>query len=312
MDETRQIAKKFNSIKLDNYNDYLQEENDGIYHYTAPNTFGIIIKDNTLRFTDRLFLNDISEGSYVLEVCLKMIEKKLLEENIDKQFYEQLKQECQRKIPNPNILNFHTYQISFSFDKDNLALWNYYTKGNDMGGFNLKFNSKNLIKSLNEDLKESKKQSDFPMAYGGKVVYEKETQMRIVEDIISKFKPLYDQVSDKEHVVELLVRKILIIGTFFKKDCFKFENEYRIVLDLYLDDDGKFKTIDKEKEFFEKNGYLIPYVDLKWKQEALIGITVSPTLEFEGIKRSILNVTDGKYSNINDESIHNSDIPVRY
>lgn len=181
-----------------------------------------------------------------------------------------------------------------------------------MGGFNLKFNSKNLIKSLNEDLKESKKQSDFPMAYGGKVVYEKETQMRIVEDIISKFKPLYDQVSDKEHVVELLVRKILIIGTFFKKDCFKFENEYRIVLDLYLDDDGKFKTIDKEKEFFEKNGYLIPYVDLKWKQEALIGITVSPTLEFEGIKRSILNVTDGKYSNINDESIHNSDIPVRY
>ena len=53
-----------------------------------------------------------------------------------------------------------------------------------------------------------------------KVVYEKETQMRIVEDIISKFKPLYDQVSDKEHVVELLVRKILIIGTFFKKDLF--------------------------------------------------------------------------------------------
>lgn len=52
MDETRQIAKIFNSIKLDDYNDYLQEENEVIYHYTSPNTFGIIIKDNTLRFTD--------------------------------------------------------------------------------------------------------------------------------------------------------------------------------------------------------------------------------------------------------------------
>lgn len=42
-----------------------------------------------------------------------------------------------------------------------------------MGGFNLKFSPKELIDSLNEDIKNNNKISSSPVAYGGKVIYEK-------------------------------------------------------------------------------------------------------------------------------------------
>lgn len=312
MDETRKIAKLFNSIKLSDFNKYFSLKNNDIYHYTSPDVFNIIINDNTLRFSDRLFLNDKSEGSYVLDVCLELIKSKHLEDNCDNKFYQQLEIECKKKISNPEILNFRTYQISFSIDEDNLALWNYYTKGDNMGGFNLKFDAKKILDSLNKKINEKKKLSNPPVLYGGKVVYDKYTQFKVIEDIILKFKSLYDEITDKEYLIELLVRKILIVGTFFKQECFKFENEYRIVIDLYMNDDGEFMTIENGKNVTNKNGYLIPSVDIEWNQEALIGVTVSPTLEFDGIKRSILNVINGKYTNISDENIKSSKIPVRY
>ena len=77
MDEIKLIVNTFNSIKLENYDEYLQRENNGIYHYTSSNVFLIILKNNTLRFTDRFFLNDKSEGSYVLDLCLELIKEKL-------------------------------------------------------------------------------------------------------------------------------------------------------------------------------------------------------------------------------------------
>lgn len=306
-DETKKIARLYNDIKLQDFKEYLQIEENNIYHYTSPEAFKIIISDNTLRFSDRLFLNDKSEGSHVLDVCLKIVKEKLSQKD-DEGFYQLLKKECEKKKPNPEILSFHTYQISFSMDKDNLALWNYYTKGDDMGGFNLKFNSEKLILSLKENIESD----NPPNIYGGKVIYEEKIQIKIVENIISKFKQIFDEIQDKEYFIELLVRKILILGTFFKKDCFKFENEYRIVVDLYLDDQGKFKTIKNKMNITNKKGYMIPSIDIKWEQEALEGITLSPTLEYNGIKNSILNVTNGKYSNINGKSIECSQIPVRY
>lgn len=90
------------------------------------------------------------------------------------------------------------------------------------------------------------------------------------------------------------------------------ENEYRIVLDLYLNDKGNFMTLYKEMNFEVKHGFLVPSVDIKWKQKTLTGITVSPTLEFDPIKRSLLSIINEKHSNISDNDIKHSEIPVRY
>lgn len=39
MDEIKLIVNTFNSIKLENYDEYLQRENNGIYHYTSSMYF---------------------------------------------------------------------------------------------------------------------------------------------------------------------------------------------------------------------------------------------------------------------------------
>ena len=42
-----------------------------IYHYTSPVGAMGVIENNTLRFTDRNYLNDYSEGMYTLDLCLE-------------------------------------------------------------------------------------------------------------------------------------------------------------------------------------------------------------------------------------------------
>ena len=41
---------------------------------------------------------------------------------------------------------------------------------------------------------------------------------KITINKILKFKSLYDEIIDKEYLVELLIRKILIVGTFLNKN----------------------------------------------------------------------------------------------
>ena len=57
---------KINNTELSNY---LSVENRNIYHYTSPTGLNGIVSYHTLRFTDRNFLNDYSEGRYVIDLC---------------------------------------------------------------------------------------------------------------------------------------------------------------------------------------------------------------------------------------------------
>ena len=66
--------------------------------------------------------------------------------------------------------------------------------------------------------------------------------------------------------------------------------------DLYLEENNTYAVIKDEQHFYEKNGIFVPYVDLGFKQEYLIGVGISPTLDFEATKESILRITGAKYS----------------
>ena len=103
-----------------------------------------------------------------------------------------------------------------------------------------------------------------------------------------------------------------MIGTFFKPECFSIEKEYRIIIDLYINKEGEYDTIANESGIFERNGYLMPYIEVEFNKSCLQGITVSPTMEYEDIRTNILNVTIGKFENINQETIRKSKIPLRY
>ncbi len=61
MTYTSEFCKFYNNLKID-----VDTEVDAVYHYTSANALLSIIQKRELRFTDRFYLNDKSEGTYVL------------------------------------------------------------------------------------------------------------------------------------------------------------------------------------------------------------------------------------------------------
>lgn len=304
----KEFADFYNNIKVDYYINDDKKREKAIYHYTSPTGFAGIIENNTLRFTDRFYLNDKSEGIYVLKLCVDNIET--LDFRTD-DFRESFLRNCRERISQPQRDRFYIYQCSFSTDKDSLCLWNYYTKLDGIKGYNLKFDASNLSKSICVTKHEG---LNAPILRYGKVIYDKEKQLEILHEIVRLFcdYSLKNEISTYDFMSSFLIDKIMLLGVFFKMPCFNVENEFRLFYDLHLNEDNTYSAIKDKQHFYERNGIFIPYVDLHFDKDSLIGVGVSPTLDFEATRESILRITGTKYSNVNKNTIYQSKIPVRY
>ena len=65
----KEITATYNNF---DYQSHLKQP-DELYHYTSLNTLQIILKNKQLRFTNRAYLNDKSEGTYVLSLCKRKL-----------------------------------------------------------------------------------------------------------------------------------------------------------------------------------------------------------------------------------------------
>lgn len=299
------FAKFYNSIKFD---EYIDKNVPYIYHYTSPNGFLGIINSGKLRFTDRFFLNDKTEGIYVLNLCIENINRF---DFLDDKFKQVFSEKCKERIMQPQYDDFYVYQCCFSTDNDSLCLWNYYTKSERIKGYNIKIDTKNLSDKI---IPTPHKKNKFPKLRYGKVVYSKEKQLEILYKTVKRFFDYYQKnnTQNVSFIIKYLIDKIMYIGSFFKMDCFEIENEFRLVFELYLDDDNSYVAIKEKQEFFEKNGVFIPYIDIPFENNLLTGICISPTLDYKATKESILRMMGNRYKNINANTIYESKIPVRY
>lgn len=301
------LCKLSNNIK---YTDFFPQKSVDIYHYTSPTGFKGIIENRKLRFSDRYYLNDSSEGRVVMELCKNEINVIAPD---DEHFKELLKEECVKRYEKPQRNNFYVFQCSFSVDADSLCLWNYYTKGDCVRGYNLHFKSGELKRKIK--MHSNLENGQTPKLIVAKIVYKKQKQIQIIKEIVNKF---YDfsmkyRHYDEKFTVSILVDKLMTIGAFFKKSCFQPENEYRMVVDLYLDNNGEYLAIKEKQEFCEKAGIFIPYVDLEFEAKALKSIAVSPSLDLTRARESIYRLSQNNFPQFsNFENIKQSEIPLRY
>lgn len=276
-----------------------------IYHYTSPEGLQGILEKSNLRFSDRNFLNDSSEGSYVLDLLANNIEKVC--ENAEELILD-LKQKCvDRK---KRLINeaFHTYQCSFSLNNDSLCLWNYYTKGDNIKGYNLKFDVEELAQSLIP--KQMNTQESVLKPILGEVIYDNKIQINIIKNIIEAFTDLYHNSQGfRLTIIDYIIDKILLNGKFFKMPYFKVEQEFRIVFSTMILSDMRRQGIPDVEKFRELNGYYIPYIEKDFEPPTLLGITMSPTLDLELTKESLKRILKYKYPHV---EVINSQIPVRY
>ena len=301
------LADLSNSIIYD-LDQYIQTEDKPIYHYTSPSGFEGIIKNGKLRFTDRNFLNDKSEGRYILELCIENAGEII---DFDNEFRNVFINGCKKQLGVLQRAGFFVYQCSFSVEPDNLSLWNYYTKGDSIKGYNLMFDSNNICNQLH--MKSNQEDGSTPKAYLGKVIYDVNKQKCVISKIVRKFYDFYNNYKNPNYlkfIIEVMIDRLMFVGCYFKKDCFKIENEYRIVYHQYVNEEGKFEAIKDKPSFYEKNGFFIPCLDVSFEPKALLGITISPTLDFSTTQYSLLRII-GNY-NLTAENIVQSNIPVRY
>lgn len=277
-----------------------------IYHYTSPKAIKSILSNGKLRFTDRYFLNDYSEGNYVIQLCLDEIDT-LIEENESlKNKFKKALQERKHQIQQGC---FYVYQCSFSIKRDSLCMWNYYTKGQGIQGYCIRFlidNTKDIGSQIfkPDNAFDEKKHK----VYSGEIIYTRKNQIKIVKKIVDYFLSL-DWEGNDEFVLDYLVDKIIQQGIFFKKDCFSVEEEYRFAIIQFVKEDGHFYAIKDKREFYEKDGIFVPYVDISFDADKLTEIMISPTLQDKIIEKNIKAICANNYPNL---KVEHSEIPVRY
>lgn len=296
------------------------DKSENIYHYTGIEGFKSIIEKREFRFTDRFYLNDKSEGTYILDLFIDnfdyivsdtaLISKK--EELLS--VIREYKENMQNKF-------FKIFQASFSINPDSLCMWNYYTKGNGIKGFNIGFDSATLCESIWDKINNDKEK---PYVFSGKVIYNKDEQVEILKAFVTRiYNAIYKDVkevfysdiekrvvSDFVYRQNIIIERITLLGVFFKKPCFDVEEEYRIAVDFFVSE-GKVENTQKKIMYICKdNGFIVPHLDLDFDLKSVKEITVSPTMDFCETQNNLKAFLSGR--GMDNISVNKSDIPVRF
>lgn len=297
-----------------NYQGLLSSDNaicDSLFHYTTVGTLLTILKNKQFRFSNRLYLNDYSEGQYVLDVC---------KENIDDIWPEDSKYEKDKFVAELSNLSekltykqFSIYQLSLSKNGDSLSMWNYYAKGD---GINIQLSSSKLLESFQTQFLT---ESQWPVGFlHGSVVYDKQKQIEILKRLLLDFSRAESLAGEWYLFTSWAV---LYVGTYFKHRGFYDEQEYRISFNPFFDPYDKEKCLtlksSKRKEayyvdVYQRGNMLVPYIDIDFNEEAVEGITLSPKIARDGIEDGLRIALRRDNFDIKRVTIKKSEIPVRF
>ena len=317
--------RKYNSFFIREFNQNEEVDMEPQYHYTSPDGFLSIVKNNCLRFTDISFLNNVSESIYMLKViCDYFCEYPQKFPRVEEAFFEMIKENKPEDIANLNVREVK-YQLPLPIIKqrqfvfcmcnecDKLNMWNYYVNNGVYQGYNIGFNVQELIRSFDveEDI------LDSFLVYYGNVLYKKAEQYKFLKN---RFKKLEEVHKNDENLNHLTIKLRMFIDSFcafFKHPKFEEEKEFRIVIEIA---DARIPRTDNhfvgpynkkmKYDFYTKNGLIIPCLYVKINKQSFSRITVSPIMEAEITKMSIRELlsTNG-YKGCR---VYQSTIPIRF
>lgn len=300
---------------------YSEYENE-IFHYTSPNGLNSILFgdiDNITLWASRYdCLNDASEGTIAQIIYKEVFEEMRHNNEITDLMYNVIA----NVVPARTVLFMYNtddrvkvtreecdrFVCSFSKNKDALAMWNYYSKGNKYEGYNVGVFAMSvrdsLIKSFND-----KKVS----VHICPVIYDKEEQKSIIRKLLLNLQDLYSR--ERETSIRYVIsNKLLEWSLTFKSEYFQHEEEVRIIIDVAKrtsNEDMQNRPLDIK--YRDVHGYIIPYIELKIAKDALISVSAGPLQcddNQKEIQKDIMRtrLQESGYTAIADCS----KIPVRY
>ncbi len=290
-------------------------EEQRIYHYTSYDALLPILQSKTLRFSDRFYMNDKTEGTYALDLLIRNIDDII---PVGHGFREQKREICDQCSELMEELKndwFNIYQCSFSLDGDSLPMWNYYTKNNNLRGINIGFDSKELSDSLEKNIRRASDVSESQLfILGGQVIYDRETQIQRIKKVLDKY---FEKAKENgvnhipPHGINVILRRIVLIGTFFKMNCFEHEKEFRLAVNLSNENGELLAMKDSEIQFMmNQQGFYMPYVDVVFDLDIIKSLSLAPGYDYDFSRNNLRTIL--KSFGIVDVEINQSEIPVRY
>ena len=315
MDNWNEFIKLYNSFQYQG----IEKCHGTIYHYTSPESLQGIFETNSLFATDLYFLNDASEGMYVIKLIQDNIEK-LCQNN--KKLIKAVRHELRLLELGKWTELIHNYTISFSMNGDSLEMWNYYTKGSSIQGYNIGFDIDKLastiqIEILDDEGQQIKRNEDKHLVlYQGKVIYDRNRQLELIKLIFNKFYNKYDELGDEQMLsitAHYMVYKAMNYGLFFKSEEFDIEKEYRFIFSTSLLEgrNNSEKGIPYKEKFRIHGGCIIPYQKCSFGMESISVVTFSPSLFNDMVEAGMGRLLD-QYGITGEDRIKKSDIPLRF
>lgn len=293
-----------------------------VFHYTSPRGFESILFGNTKKielWASRYdCLNDVSEGTVAQIRYRNVCEKMFHDGKLDRSTYDLLVNVqpshttlmWHRKGPDAILTRpeYARYICSFSKNPDSLAMWNYYSKGSKYEGFNLGFYAHPMLESIETQLHpyESKVHL-YP------VVYEQVEQEKLIIEFIHKVVEHYEP-GDESILRYMASNQLSQWSLVFKNDCFKHEEEVRLIVDVGIKKFDSQEDIPQISVLYRiSNGYTIPYIKLEFEKDCLSYATIGPLMCDAVSKETQLAVLCERLSANNYTAIEQcSKIPVRY
>lgn len=309
-------------INIDNVISYRPSEEKSVkkqyakYHYTSPEGMLAIVKNKSVYFTDIRYFNDKSENIYIYKCFFDFLNNHPGEYNILESVLNKIV-----NTPKEKIMSLDVSQVDVDFpfkipnrrcfvlctckDSDSLCMWNYYVKNGTYQGYNIGLSPANFLKSIKDASK------DFEILYGD-VIYKTDTQQEEIKKVAEALETHFSKEDDFMRAAVALYLYIQRYSSFFKSDKFSHEKEYRFVISI---DDDKLMNAVKEStnisyDYRTSNGLIIPYINVRFSDDTVKKITISPIIEKEITIKSIIELCENhSYKSVIVES---SNIPIRY
>lgn len=310
------------------------------YHYTSANALMAILNTGkngpgAIRFTDSRYMNDRSEHLFFIKqlieylaknkdlfpFCQKVVDHLLLKRHAPEDYISLRVLELEGTELDPFIYtNSRHFLFCLSRDSDSLHMWNYYIRNGNYQGYNIGININEFLKSF--DTGELTERTNPIKLYCGDVLYSQKKQEDEIEILCKTIENIGTESADQPLSLQLgmahLWAYIECYGLFFKDASFSDEKEYRIVIQFEEPLAGSaissyFKAKEStsiEYTFFERNGILVPCLNVPLAKGAVKRITMAPILESQIASDSIKEfLCSNEYENV---EVKQSRIPIRY
>lgn len=285
------------------------------YHYTSIEGLKGIIENKSLRFTDCQFLNDTSEYTHIKSLLKKI--KKTDDEKYPiflDTIIEELSENYMKVKKEDGIYRaFRYFVFSTCKSSDSLPMWNYYTKDGKNYGYNIEIDVNDIAVPIGTEL-----------TYSPIIYLEAEKINKIKEILDTYYKKYIESKSNfnYENMYEAIqdcLRELERIRLCFKDECFKHEEEFRIIAMVPI----SFKSSSEEFKrgaryiFTPQNGVLRPQFEIKFNNHnesiiAINSITISPLVDFELAKKGLIYFFIQNEIKLDQSKIKKSKLPIRF